>query len=72
MAYSKTNWVNGSAPALSAENLNKIEEGIYNNDVAIGVLQEGKISLDTTKPPGTVDGNLYAVIVDLGWTDVIV
>ncbi len=31
MAYTKTNWVNGQAPALSAENLNKIEEGIYNN-----------------------------------------
>ena len=26
--YEKTNWINGSAPALSAENLNKIENGI--------------------------------------------
>ena len=30
MAYTKTTWVNGSAPPLSAENLNKIEDGIYN------------------------------------------
>ena len=29
MAYNKTNWVNDSAPALDAANLNKIEQGIY-------------------------------------------
>lgn len=29
MAYTKTTWVNDSAPPLSAENLNKIEDGIY-------------------------------------------
>ncbi len=29
MAYTKTVWVNGAAPAISAENLNKIEQGIY-------------------------------------------
>ena len=28
MAYTKTNWVNGSAPAINAANLNKIEQGI--------------------------------------------
>jgi len=39
MAYTKTSWVNGSAPALSAENLNKIEEGIYNNDAAISAIK---------------------------------
>lgn len=31
MAYTKTNWVNGYTP-LNASNMNKIEEGIYNND----------------------------------------
>ena len=31
MAYTKTNWTNGSAPALNATNLNKIEQGIYDN-----------------------------------------
>ena len=35
MAYVKTNWVNNSAPALNASNLNKIEDGIFNNDTAI-------------------------------------
>lgn len=29
MAYTKTNWVNGSSPAINATNLNKIEQGIY-------------------------------------------
>lgn len=28
MAYTKTNWVNDSAPAINADNLNKIEQGI--------------------------------------------
>ena len=29
MAYTKTNWVNDSLPAINAGNLNKIEQGIY-------------------------------------------
>ena len=32
MSYTKTNWVDGTAPAISAANLNKIEQGIYDND----------------------------------------
>jgi len=35
MAYTKTTWVNGSQPYLNADNLNKIEQGIYENSVAI-------------------------------------
>lgn len=35
MAYIKTNWVNDSAPAINAANLNKIENGIYDNANAI-------------------------------------
>ena len=35
MSYTKTNWVNGSAPALSAENLNKMEQGIYENSLML-------------------------------------
>lgn len=31
MAYTKTNWVNDSSPAINASNLNKIEQGIYDN-----------------------------------------
>ena len=39
MSYTKTNWVNGQAPALSADNLNKIENGISNNDLRISALE---------------------------------
>lgn len=38
MAYTKTNWVNEGPPAIDADNLNHIEDGIYNNDVRIGNL----------------------------------
>ena len=34
MSYAKTNWANGANPPISAANLNKIEEGIYNADQA--------------------------------------
>jgi hypothetical protein len=32
MAYTKTTWLNGSAPPINAANLNKIEDGIFDND----------------------------------------
>lgn len=38
MAYTKTSWTNGSAPAINASNLNKIENGIYNNASVIDSL----------------------------------
>ena len=34
MAYSKTTWANGTTPAISAANLNKMEQGIY--DASVG------------------------------------
>ena len=67
MAYSKTVWVNDNAPALNATNLNKIENGIYDNAENVDDLLEGLINLDTTASPGTTDGDLYAAIVALGW-----
>lgn len=36
MAYTKTTWVDGTTPAINSTNLNKIENGIYNNDSHIG------------------------------------
>ena len=72
MAYSKTVWVNDNAPALNATNLNKIENGIYDNAENVDDLLEGLINLDTTASPGTTDGDLYAAIAALGWaSDVI-
>jgi len=38
MAYTKTEWVNGTSPNINANNLNKIEQGIYDNDTHIGNL----------------------------------
>jgi hypothetical protein len=41
MAYIKTTWVNGSTAPINATNLNKIEDGIYNADIAVtGVVNE--------------------------------
>lgn len=65
MAYSKTTWVNGGPPALSAENLNKMEDGIYDSS-------QGRISLDTTAPAGTTDGDLYRAITALGWQNDVI
>jgi len=33
MAYNKTVWNNGSTPPINAANLNKIEQGIYDNSI---------------------------------------
>lgn len=35
MSYNKTQWINNGAPSISAENLNKIEQGIYDNSIAL-------------------------------------
>ena len=48
MSYIKTNWQNDQAPAINATNLNKIEDGIYNNDALITkVLEIIGIDADT-------------------------
>ena len=65
MSYVKTQWVNGGPPALSAENLNKMEDSIYNSS-------EGMISLNTSAASGTTDGDLYAAIVAMGWEDDVI
>lgn len=38
MAYTKTTWVNEGPPAIDADNLNKIEQGIYYNDQRISAV----------------------------------
>lgn len=64
MAYTKTNWVNDSTPAINAENLNKIEQGIYDNDT-------GKIPKITSPVSGNIptvnsDGTLSDSGVAIG------
>lgn len=44
MSYTKTQWTNDTAPAINETNLNKIEQGIYDNDSHIGDLSD----LETT------------------------
>lgn len=58
MAYTKTHWINGQAPALSAENLNKIEEGIYNADADITALS-AELKKDYIIETGTDNGWEY-------------
>lgn len=40
MSYTKTEWVNGQAPAINANNLNKMEKGIYDAHVDIAKKQD--------------------------------
>lgn len=46
MAYTKTTWQNDQAPAINATNLNKIEDGIFNNDAKTTEVLE-TIGIDT-------------------------
>jgi uncharacterized protein YjdB len=41
MAYTKTTWVDNSPPAINAENLNKIENGIEDHEQRIEALEQG-------------------------------
>ena len=43
MSYTKTVWVDGAPPAVNATNLNKIENGIYENSIDIA-LADGNIN----------------------------
>lgn len=52
MSYTKTNWVNDQAPAINATNLNKIENGIFNNDNNISSIN-GTLGVDTNTWVGT-------------------
>ena len=47
MAYTKTNWQNNVTP-INDTNLNHIEQGIYDNDQAIGTKQDTLIGTQTT------------------------
>lgn len=45
---------------------------IANHGIAIGLLQDGEIDLDTTQPTGTTDGDLYEAITALGWENDVI
>ena len=54
MAYTKTAWVNNSKPSISAENLNKIEQGIADAHAIVAT-------------PGDDGKSAYQVAVDNGF-----
>ena len=73
MAYTPTQWVNGQPPALNAENLNKIEAGIQNNDVEItsikadlGELKSDLSDLQDIPVGNLIDGGFVANNGDIG------
>lgn len=55
MAYSKTNWVNDSTPAISAANLNKIEQGILDNSNNLSDTNNKLSTVTTTDNDTLVD-----------------
>lgn len=65
--YERTNWVNDNAPALSAENLNKMEDGIYSaneqadeNKVEVNKLKTSKINYTEIKGSGgDINAGMY-------------
>lgn len=63
--YEKTIWNNGTAPGISAERLNKIEQGIYEpnliNDKTLtnGVLSGLKVEFGTASVATVYDGTVY-------------
>lgn len=61
MAYTKTTWVNNQAPAINADNLNKIEDGIFNNDAAVS-------NLTTEVGKKTVSYAVQTTLTVAGWT----
>lgn len=64
MAYVKTTWVDNSAPAINAKNLNKIEDGIatvwdetaYLNKAMIAVIESVLTPSNPITPFATVNG----------------
>ena len=48
MPYNKTLWINNNEPPISADNLNKIEQGIYDNSIAVET-QEGLLDGHTVR-----------------------
>lgn len=59
MAYTKTNWVNEGPPAISADNLNNIEDGVEANDIRV---------TDHASRIATLETNDYTTGTDNGWS----
>ena len=64
MSYVKTEWVNNSTPALSAENLNKIEQGIFDLTEKMTTVYKSKGSVLVANLPtsGMEVGDVYNLL----------
>ena len=70
MAYSKTNWVNNTTP-INETNLNKIEQGIYDNSLVVDAVKNtlNPTDTETYKTAELTEGQITDVI---GVKDIII
>jgi len=62
--YSPTTWVNGRQPAISAENLNKIEQGISGIDDRVIEL-DGDIADISAATQTATDAQISAIVAKI-------
>lgn len=52
--------------------LRAVDSSGASKNAPASIIYSGNIALDTTAAPGTIDGDLYTLIIKLGWqSDVI-
>ncbi len=69
MSYTRTTWVSGAAPGISAANLNNIEDGIEQNNLFRLLLTPGRYKVTEFDTPTT--DNITETIRDSGDHSVI-
>ena len=68
MAYTKTVWVNNQAPAINADNLNKIEQGIFDTDAGVAAANSNVAALTTEVGKKTVSYAIQVTLASAGWS----
>ena len=75
MAYTKTVWVNNQAPAINADNLNKIEQGIFDTDAGVEAANSridktnrNVTALTTEVGKKTVSYAIQVTLTSAGWS----
>lgn len=68
MAYTKTVWVNNQAPAINADNLNKIEQGIFDTDAGVTAANSNVAALTTEVGKKTVSYAIQVTLTSSGWS----
>lgn len=65
-------WINGNQVALIEDISTYLVQGTTFGADDAEALAEGYCRLDTSAASGTVDGDLFQLITDMGWADVII